>query len=107
MKGKKFMIRKVLCALSLVAISGCSSVNIDNSFPVDCDGVFYTNQGAANELRQSTLHVYRVRIDRFDRMYIKVKSNNSVNLYGGWKRSSFLRDYQCRGEDYGLRGSAI
>ncbi|WP_154914976.1 hypothetical protein [Klebsiella grimontii] len=94
---------KKIILMATFTLWGCSSsVNLDNSYPVDCTAIFKTNQGAAYEERQANIHIERVRIDRFGRRYVQPTANLKVRFYGRWQSEDLFKNYTCKGDSHGL-----
>lgn len=99
-----------LCGLLLASISGCASVKdalYDGVHDIDCKAVYTQNFGAAYEKRTATIPVTAVRVDKNGTYWVRVRSTLNVRFFPGWKSIDNFSDYQCKGNDYGLRSAAI
>lgn len=100
--------REALCALLLVSISGCADVNgynsVDNSYQVDCVGDYQMKLGSGIEPRIATIKIDRVRIGKHGEILVRPKNTLDIKFIGSWQKKSLLKNYECRGKDYGLRG---
>lgn len=104
------MTKIIFFGLLLVSISGCSSIsNALNSGikTVDCTAVYSSHLGAGAELRTATVAIKKIRIDKNGKYWIKPINNLSVRFFPGWKSTEHLTDYQCKGDDYGLRSAVV
>lgn len=99
------MMRTVFCALLLVNISGCAESN-NGIKDVDCTGI-YTSYGPANKKSEFIVKVNKIRIDHNGRITIRPKNSLDLRFFPGFKEREILTNYQCKGEDYGLRSPAI
>lgn len=104
------MTKIILFGLLLASISGCASISqtlnsgVKN---VDCTAVYSSHLGAGAELRTATVSIKQIRIDKNGTYWIRPVNNLHVRYFPGWKSTEQLTDYQCKGEDYGLRSATI
>lgn len=104
------MTKIIVLGLLSVSISGCagiSDVMMKGAHPVDCTAVYTSRLGAGAEKRTATVPIKYVRIDKNGTMWVKPKSTFNVRFFPGWKSTEHFTNYQCNGEDYGLRRSAL
>lgn len=99
------MIKMVSLGLLLVSISGCAPLSDVKN--VNCTGLYVTRQGAANEKRIATIRVNKVRIDHNGKFWIHPEHSRIIRFQSAWQSADVLTNYQCKGEDYGLRGAAL
>lgn len=104
------MTKIILFGLLLASIRGCASISqtlnsgVKN---VDCTAVYSSHLGAGAELRTATVSIKQIRIDKNGTYWIRPVNNLHVRYFPGWKSTEQLTDYQCKGEDYGLRSATI
>lgn len=98
------MIRMVLCALLSASISACATVD-SGVRDVNCTGEYGSNINLHS--KRDLIKVKSVRVDKNGDLWIKPSNTLNTHFFGGWKSPSLLHNYQCIGEDYGLRSSAI
>ena len=104
------MTKTILCGLLLVSISGCSAISgaLNSGVKtVDCTAVYSSHLGAGAELRTATVAIKQIRIDKNGTYWIRPVNNLHVRFFPGGKSTEHLTDYQCKGNDYGLRSAAI
>lgn len=107
---RRYMTKIILFGLLLASISGCTSISgaLNSGFKsVDCTAVYSSHLGAGAELRTATVAIKQIRIDKNGTYWIRPVNNLQVRFFTGWKSIGQLTDYQCKGEDYGLRSTAI
>ncbi len=104
------MTRIMFLGLLSASISGCAGVPdamMAGVHPVDCTAVYTSRLGAGAEKRTATVPIKYVRIDKNGTMWVKPKNTFNVRFAPGWKSPEHFINYQCNGEDYGLRRSAL
>lgn len=100
------MIRMALYGLLLGSISGCVSPE-SGIKKVDCTGIYSTNLGSAHERRVAVISVKEIRVDKNGTIWIRPENTLNIHFLPGWKYRDTLSDYQCTGDDYGLRGETL
>lgn len=104
------MTKIILFGLLLANISGCASISqaLNSGVKsVDCTAVYSSHLGAGAELRTATVSIKQIRIDKNGTYWLRPVNNLHVRYFPGWKSTEQLTDYQCKGEDYGLRSATI
>lgn len=104
------MTRMVFCVLLLAGISGCSSLSnaLNNGIKnVDCTAVYTSRLGAGAEKRTAVININKIRIDKNGDYWVKPVNTLNIHFYPGWKSTEHFGDYQCKGENYGLRSAII
>lgn len=104
------MMKIIVLGLFLGSISGCAGVTdamMAGAHPVDCTAVYTSRLGAGAEKRIATIPIKYVRIDKNGTYWVKPQSTFNVRFFPGWKATDHFTNYQCNGEDYGLRSTAF
>lgn len=104
------MTKTILLGLCLVSINGCTSISNalnDGIKPVDCTAVYSSHLGAGGEFRTATIQIKKIRIDKNGDYWVRPKSTLNVHFFTGWKSPEHFSNYQCIGEDYGLRSATL
>lgn len=95
----------VLLSVSILSVIGCSSLN-SGIKDVNCTGV-YNSRNLTSEKTQYVVKVNKIRIDHNGTITIRPVNTLDFRFFPGFKEKSLLTNYQCQGEDYGLRSPAI
>lgn len=104
------MTKIIVLGLLSASISGCAGISdamMAGIHPVDCTAVYTSRLGAGAEKNIATIPIKYVRIDKNGTYWVKPKSTLNVHFFPGWKSTKHFTNYQCNGEDYGLRRSAL
>lgn len=104
------MTRIMFLGLLLVSISGCTSVSEalnDGVKSVDCTATYSSHLGAGAELRTATVAIKQIRIDKNGTYWVRPVNSLYVRFFPGWKSTEHLTNYQCKGDDYGLRSAVV
>ncbi len=104
------MTRIMFLGLLSASISGCAGVHdamMAGVHPVDCSAVYTSRLGAGAEIRTATVPIKYIRADKNGTIWVKPQNTFNVRFAPGWKSTEHFTNYQCNGEDYGLRRSAL
>lgn len=94
----------VCLLVSTSFISSCSSWEGDVR-NVDCIAKYETIIN--NTPYSNNIKVNQIRIDKFNNIWIRPNNTLDIKFRGRWERAGILKDYNCKGNDYGLRDKSI
>lgn len=94
-----------LCALLLASINGCTALN-EGIHDVNCQGE-YSSVINLNK-KFEVIRIKQVWIDKNGVLWIRPVNTLNTHFMGSpWKNRNVLKNYTCKGEDYGLRSPVI
>lgn len=90
--------------LGALLLTGCSGQAFNYGVPVDCDAKYQIQTFPHGHY---AVKIDRVKTDRFGNKWVHMVPNLNMKLYGRWQKDTLFVDYQCRGDNGGLRGTNL